>query len=215
MVRRRLRESLKISCKKNVLEKFKKKSTEEIDRWNDIFLKKMAFQAYSCQKHTKRVGKVRRFSPFLHMGRGVYLWQLSTGQTHSVFGELLISFSSPLLKLEPHIYTGCSGFMVHLLLCSGLTQGARERGVGGVVHGFMGTHRAEMTPSCRLFRCKEKQAQSGSHTLTHCSVTQRIAGSWCVNITGSINLTVDLSLARYVCVSLTEVDKVHLLSQEE
>lgn len=209
MVRRRLRESLKIYCKKNVLEKFKKKSTEEIDGWNDIFLK--AFQAYSCQKHTKRVGKVRGFSPFLHMGRGVYLWQLSTGQTHSVFGELLISFSSPLLKLEPHIYTGCSGFMVHLLLCSGLTQGARERerGGGSWVHGDTSSRDDSQLPALQM------QRKTGSERLTHCSVTQRIAGSWCVNITGSINLTVDLSLARYVCVSLTEVDKVHLLSQEE
>lgn len=164
MVRRRLRESLKISCKKNVLEKFKKKSTEEIDGWNDIFLKKMAFQAYSCQKHTKRVGKVRGFSPFLHMGRGVYLWQLSTGQTHSVFGELLISFSSPLLKLEPHIYTGCSGFMVHLLLCSGLTQGAREREGGGWFMGSWGHIEQRWLPAAGSSDAKKNRLRA-AHTL--------------------------------------------------
>ena len=47
------------------------------------------------------------------------------------------------------------------------------------------------------------------NALTHYPVTQSIAGSWCVNITGSINLMVDLSLNRYVCVSLIGVDMGH------
>lgn len=43
---------------------------------------------------------------------------------HIMFWEskwtLHISFSQPLLKLEPLIHTSCLGFMVHLLLYSGL-----------------------------------------------------------------------------------------------
>lgn len=92
-------------------------------------------------------------------------------------------------------------------------QGGRY-GVGGSrVHGDTSSRDDSQLPALQIQR-KRKHAQSGSHThtLICCSVTQCMARSWCVNISGSINLTLHLSLVRYACVSLTEVDKDHLVS---
>lgn len=58
-----------------------------------------------------------------------------------------------------------------------------------------GTTQAEMTPSCQLLRCKEKQAEA---LYFH-------RKSWRVTVTSFINPKVDLSLAVRVCSSLTEV----------
>lgn len=113
----------------------------------------------------------------------------------------LISFSWPLLKLEPQIYAGCLGFTVCLLQYSGLTQGeiGGERGSGGHIE-------KRWLPAAGSSGVKQN-SQANEHELTHCSVILSVARPWCVNITGSINLTADLSLVRYVCVSLIEVDK--------
>lgn len=161
------------------------------------FTKRRLF-SLGCHTHTrtKCVGESQRVLavPSYDWGRDC-IYDNETLDKHAMFLEskwtLLISFSWPLLKLEPQIHAGCLGFTDHLLLYSGLTQGER---------GFRGdTLRGDdsQLPALQMQR------------KTVSSVTQSIAGSWCVNITGSINLTVDLSLARYVCVSLIGVDKGH------
>ena len=102
--------------------------------------------------------------------------------------------SSPLARLL--------GFHGPLITVFRAYSGKEKGGGEEKARGSAGHVEKEMTPSCRLFRCKEKQARAGEHALTRGSVTLSTAASWCVNITGSINLTVHLSLATCVHVSL-------------
>lgn len=167
--------------------------------WNEILLK-TAFQLqaslFYTHTHTKCAGKSQTVLtvPPHEWGRDC-IYDNETLDKHGMFSEskwtLLISFSWPLLKLEPQIHAGCLGFTVHLLLYWGLTQG--ERGSGGHTE-------RRWLPAAGYSDAKKNQKllQNGEYALAHC-----IAESWCVNITGSINLAVHLSLNRCVYVSLT------------
>lgn len=105
----------------------------------------------------------------------------------------LISFSWPLLKLNPEISPGCYGLRSPLItvVMSSLWREGKGWGLGD---GW-GTTQAEMTPSCQLLRCKEKQAEALYFHRKSCHVT----------ITSFINPKVDLSLAVRVCSSLIKV----------